>query len=104
MKTNAIPVSCGSARRSWVKASRPPADAPMPTIGNVVVSDGSGGRSACGDFGTPASGKRRPARLGVDPDLLLRVLRLITGFVPRSASRDSVAAPHAYGELRDAER
>jgi len=87
-----------------VKASRPPADAPMPTIGNVVVSDGSGGRSAGGDFSTAASAKRRRARLGADPDRLPRFLRLIGEFVPRSASRDSAAAPHACGELRDAER
>ena len=31
--TNAMPVSSGSARRSWVKASRPPAEAPIPTTG-----------------------------------------------------------------------
>src|SRR6185503_2891157 len=38
MSTNAIPVSAGSAPRSWLKASKPPADAPIPTIGN----DGAG--------------------------------------------------------------
>jgi hypothetical protein len=34
LKTNAIPVSAGSCRRSAVIASKPPADAPTPTTGN----------------------------------------------------------------------
>src|SRR3990172_1585535 len=33
-KTNAIPVSTGSAWRRWVNASSPPADAPTPTTGH----------------------------------------------------------------------
>ena len=33
--TKPMPVSAGNARRSRVNASRPPADAPTPTIGNI---------------------------------------------------------------------
>src|SRR5262245_27951810 len=33
--TNAIPVFVGRCLRSWVTASRPPAEAPIPTIGKV---------------------------------------------------------------------
>ena len=43
--TNDMPVSLGSARRSWVKASRPPADAPIPTIGKR--GDASSGPTSC---------------------------------------------------------
>src|SRR5215471_6673716 len=31
-----MPVSLGRCDRSWVKASRPPAEAPMPTSGNSL--------------------------------------------------------------------
>src|SRR5262245_27461608 len=48
---NPMPVSGGSARNSWVSASTPPADAPMPTIGNDVPLR----RSACDSSSTMAS-------------------------------------------------
>jgi len=35
--TKAIPVLAGRFRRSWVKASNPPAEAPMPTIGKDLA-------------------------------------------------------------------
>src|SRR5947209_12813707 len=43
MRMNAIPVFTGSALRSWVKASSPPADAPTPTMGKVGRLDLAGG-------------------------------------------------------------
>src|SRR5690348_18237191 len=36
--TKAIPVSPGKASRSWLTASRPPADAPMPTTAKAPAS------------------------------------------------------------------
>src|SRR5215475_13277638 len=36
IKTNAMPVSVGRAWTIWLKASRPPAEAPMPTMGNCA--------------------------------------------------------------------
>ena len=42
-------VVCGRSFRSWVKASRPPADAPMPTTGTIGISvRGSCSSSFCG--------------------------------------------------------
>src|SRR5437870_184494 len=66
MSTNAMPVSVRSSLRSWVKASSPPAEAPMPTTGNVVLSGRSEGSSVVGDFGVAVSGKRLDGSLGAD--------------------------------------
>src|SRR5437867_4796484 len=66
MSTNAMPVSVRSCLRSWVKASRPPAEAPMPTTGNVVLSGRSEGSSVVGDFGVAVSGKRLDGSLSAD--------------------------------------
>ena len=63
MSTNAMPVSVRSSLRSWVKASSPPAEAPMPTTGNVVLSGRSEGSSVVGDFGGAVSGKCLDGRL-----------------------------------------
>ena len=41
ISTKAMPVSAGNALRKAVKASRPPADAPMPTIGKGFDAEGS---------------------------------------------------------------
>jgi hypothetical protein len=40
MTTNAAPVRPGKARKSFSRDSRPPAEAPMPTIGNCAGSGG----------------------------------------------------------------
>src|SRR5690348_8041471 len=46
MRMNAIPVFAGSALRSCVNASSPPADAPMPTTGNDGLSVCAASRAA----------------------------------------------------------
>src|ERR1051326_3826936 len=69
--TKAIPVSVGRAFRSSVNASRPPAEAPTPTIGNPS-GRGSGSVTAS------AAGAATPAE-ALKPsltDLLLTVLEL----------------------------
>src|SRR5262245_15551981 len=61
-RTKAIPVSTGSARSICVKASSPPAEAPMPTIGKDGVSSrgpaSSAGELAAGgvDLGSAGAG------------------------------------------------
>src|SRR3989454_10624901 len=50
MRMNAIPLFAGSALRSCVKASSPPAEAPMPTMGNdglLVCAAGRGPPRRC---------------------------------------------------------
>jgi len=66
--TKAIPVPAGRLRRSWLKASNPPADAPMPTIwkdlapgrsfadgsaGGIVFDSGPAGAAAKDFFAPP---------------------------------------------------
>src|SRR5258708_17450115 len=86
-----MPVSVGSSLRSWLKASRPPAEAPIPTIGNAVLSDDSDGTSACGDSGGEGSpGKGLVWRFGVDP-VRRGTFRPITPFLPFSKWRESAA-------------
>src|ERR1035438_7006112 len=48
MKTNAMPVLDGRAWSISVKASRPPAEAPIPTIGKTPSSDWSGSSATRG--------------------------------------------------------
>src|SRR2546426_6705149 len=75
-----MPASVGSSLRSWLKASSPPAEAPMPTIGNVSdgsEGDRSEGRSACGGLGVAASCTRPDERLGAD--FLCGAFRAISG-------------------------
>src|SRR2546428_12441832 len=75
-----MPTSVGSSLRSWLKASSPPAEAPMPTIGNVSdgsEGDRSEGRSACGGLGVAASCTRPDERLGAD--FLCGAFRAISG-------------------------
>src|SRR5450755_2505462 len=54
MKTNAMPVFDGNPWSISVNASRPPAEAPIPTIGNSPPPDSSGssainaGKAGCG--------------------------------------------------------
>src|SRR5262245_3897304 len=66
----------GSAFRSWLKASKPPAEAPMPTIGHVV-SEGSEMLSASGAAGMTARGDLSGACLRAGR--FRAVLRLIGG-------------------------
>src|SRR5262245_60608978 len=47
--TKAMPVSLGRWERSFVNASRPPAEAPTPTIGKLF-EEGAGFRFAVGGF------------------------------------------------------
>jgi hypothetical protein len=49
-RTKAKPGSAGSPCNSWVKASKPPAEAPIPTIGNKASAGG------WGPFGTGEGG------------------------------------------------
>lgn len=43
MRMNAIPLSAGMAEKNFLNAPNPPAEAPIPTIGNGVADvDGSG--------------------------------------------------------------
>src|SRR5437879_8945121 len=77
MSTNAMPVSVESSLKSWLNASSPPAEAPMPTTGNVVLSGRSEGPSGTGDFGVAISGRRLDGRLNAD--LLRGVFRYISG-------------------------
>lgn len=48
MNTNAMPVSPGSRLSIWVNASMPPAEAPIPTIGNVIAGASRGSSPARG--------------------------------------------------------
>src|SRR6267142_3903772 len=66
ISANAMPVLVGSSLRNWLKASSPPAEAPTPTTGNVVLSDGSEGLSTCGDPSRPSAGRRLAKRAGAD--------------------------------------
>src|SRR5947209_19094304 len=97
MSTKARPVSVRSSLRSWVKASSPPAEAPMPTTGNVVLSGRSEGSSVVGDFGGAVSGKCLDGRLRAD--LLRGVFCPISG-PPDGQARDddardgAAAKPH----------
>src|SRR5438552_7918160 len=74
ISTKAIPVSLGRASRSSVNASRPPAEAPTPTMGNPS------GRGSGISTGASAAGAARPAEV-LKPsatDFLLIVLELRT--------------------------
>jgi hypothetical protein len=51
--TNAMPLPGGTRARNCSKASSPPADAPMPTMGNAALASGAAGaaglrRRVCG--------------------------------------------------------
>src|SRR5262245_26532936 len=98
--TNAIPVSEGRARRISVKASSPPAEAPMPTMGNGATV-GRGFGSSTKDSGAPGPECwRRFELLGVlglrrGIDILLRWSRCKPrlGFCAR---RGRKASRHRY--------
>src|SRR5213075_120028 len=54
-RTKAMPVSPGRLRSSCVTASNPPADAPMPTMGNSSAEAPHLTRTACSDPGCARS-------------------------------------------------
>jgi hypothetical protein len=56
ISTNAIPVFTGMHCKSWVKASSPPAEAPMPTTGNSEVLGRSGGAAVTRSSATACAG------------------------------------------------
>jgi hypothetical protein len=56
MMTNAIPVSDGRPPRSCAKASSPPADAPIPTIGKELAGV-SGSDAGAGELSAAAAGR-----------------------------------------------
>src|SRR5215470_15546489 len=67
-----MPVSAGSARRSWVKGSSPPADAPTPTMGN--------GAAGCGGLVSSTKGGVAPLGFADWGDLLSLAFRLAIAF------------------------
>ena len=69
-----MPVLVGRAFSSWLKASSPPAEAPIPTIGNRVRSDDCAGPLICGDSGVTVEGKDLGDGRGAE--LLREALRL----------------------------
>src|SRR5499427_6287079 len=87
IKTNAMPVSVGRAWTIWLKASRPPAEAPMPTMGNCapgVLLDsgatctGSGGEA--GESGGFVGGR------GESETPFVGLSRLLPGFFRGTAT------------------
>ena len=82
-----MPVLVGSAFSSWLKASSPPAEAPIPTIGKRVLSDDCAGPLSCGDSGVAVSGEGLGDALRGD-DPLREVLRLISASRPRRAGTE----------------
>src|SRR5712692_2010454 len=94
-----MPVSAASVLRSWLKASRPPAEAPMPTMGNVILSDGSGGPSAGGDFGATTSRKRFGGRVG--DNFLRRFFRFVGLGSCGAPKRNEDAAPQRIADHLD---
>src|SRR4030095_12389177 len=96
MSTNAMPVSGGSSLRSWPKASSPPAEAPIPTIGNEVPRRAFAGPSTDGASGVTIPDTRLgdtrlrgDTRLGerAGADLLGGAFRPLDGFTVRTPPR-----------------
>src|SRR2546423_6183208 len=89
MRMNAIPVFAGSALRSCVNASSPPAEAPMPTMGN-------GGLLVC------AVGRVPTRRCLVDRDAFALDWPMVLRASRSKLERRPVAGPpHARWDPRD---
>ena len=70
--TNAMPLGEGTFFKNCSMASSPPADAPMPTMGNAPAAAGTGLSGSLADFGFFDAPK------GLDKDAALRFVLNIT--------------------------
>src|SRR5262245_23290539 len=105
MRMNATPVSAGIAEKSFLNASSPPAEAPMPTIGNPGFASPSG--DAAASLGS-AGGAAGPGRFALRDAVCRRLFCLAAMPVPqllRLQSRDRQGAAIArLHDVRDSDR